>query len=90
MLLFFVDPGGTVVKVRESTGNGATLGAAVTLATASGAVTWPVAGSSLLPGFRRRLWRDCVKEDVGLAHTGRPIARVRPEGVRSTIGADRQ
>ena len=39
-LLFFVDPGGTVLKVRESTDNGATLGAAVTAATASGAVDW--------------------------------------------------
>ena len=39
-LLFFVDPGGTALKVRESTDNGATLGAAVTAATASGAVGW--------------------------------------------------
>ncbi|MGH2349634.1 MAG: hypothetical protein ACRDFT_09230, partial [bacterium] len=39
-LLFFVDPGGTVLKVRESTDNGATLGAGVTVATASGAVGW--------------------------------------------------
>jgi hypothetical protein len=39
-LLFFVDPGGAVLKVRESTDNGATLGAAVTVATASGAVAW--------------------------------------------------
>jgi len=39
-LLFFVDPGGTVLKLRESTDNGATLGAAVTVATASGAVAW--------------------------------------------------
>jgi hypothetical protein len=40
VLLFFVDAGGTVLKVRESTDNGATLGAAVTVATASGAVSW--------------------------------------------------
>ena len=40
VLLFFVDPGGTILKVRESTDNGATLGAAVTVATASGAVVW--------------------------------------------------
>ncbi len=39
-LLFFIDPGGAVLKVRESTDNGATLGAAVTVATASAAVTW--------------------------------------------------
>ena len=39
-LLFFIDPGGTVLKVRESTDYGATLGAAVTVATASGAVGW--------------------------------------------------
>jgi hypothetical protein len=39
-LLFFVDAGGTALKVRESTDNGATLGAAVTVATASGAVGW--------------------------------------------------
>jgi hypothetical protein len=39
-LLFFVDPGGTILKLRESTDNGATLAAAVTVATASGAVTW--------------------------------------------------
>jgi hypothetical protein len=39
-LLFFVDPGGTVLKLRESTDNGATLAAAVTVATASGAVAW--------------------------------------------------
>jgi len=43
-LLFFVDPGGTVVKIRESTDNGATLGAAMTVATASGAVAWLAAG----------------------------------------------
>jgi hypothetical protein len=35
-----VDAGGTVLKVRESTDNGATLAAAVTVATASGAVAW--------------------------------------------------
>ena len=40
VLLFYVDAGGTQVKVRESTDNGATLGAAVTAATAGGAVTW--------------------------------------------------
>ena len=40
VLLFYMDAGGTLVKVRESTDNGATLGAAVTAATASGAVTW--------------------------------------------------
>jgi hypothetical protein len=40
VILFFVDPNGTTLKVRESTDNGATLGAAVTAATASGAVTW--------------------------------------------------
>jgi hypothetical protein len=40
VLLFYMDAGGTLVKVRESTDNGATLGAAVTVATASGAVTW--------------------------------------------------
>jgi hypothetical protein len=40
VLLFYIDSGGTQVKVRESTDNGATLGAAVTAATASGVVTW--------------------------------------------------
>jgi hypothetical protein len=40
VLLFFVEPGGAVLKVRESTDNGATLGAAVTVAAASGAVGW--------------------------------------------------
>lgn len=40
LLLFYVDAGGTQVKVRESTDNGATLGAAVTAATGAGAVTW--------------------------------------------------
>ncbi len=40
VLLFYMDAGGTLVKVRESTDNGATLGSAVTAATASGAVTW--------------------------------------------------
>jgi hypothetical protein len=39
-LLFFVDPGGTTLKVRESTDNGVTLAAAVTAAMASGTVTW--------------------------------------------------
>lgn len=39
-LLFFVDPGGTVLKLRESTDSGATLGAAVPVATASSAVEW--------------------------------------------------
>jgi hypothetical protein len=40
VLLFYVDAGGTQVKVRESTDNGATLGAPVTAASAAGAVTW--------------------------------------------------
>jgi len=40
VLLFFVDSGGLQVKVRESTDNGATLGAAVTAATGGSAVTW--------------------------------------------------
>ncbi len=40
VVLFYVDAGGTQVKLRESTDNGATLGAPVTAATASGAVTW--------------------------------------------------
>jgi hypothetical protein len=40
VLLFFVDPDGVTLKVRESTDNGATLGSAATAATASGAVTW--------------------------------------------------
>ena len=39
VLLLYVDPGGTALKVRESTDNGATLGAAA-VATASGPVTW--------------------------------------------------
>jgi hypothetical protein len=39
-LLFYVDSGGTVLKVRESTDNGATLGSAVNVVTAVGAVTW--------------------------------------------------
>src|SRR3990172_9710540 len=43
-LLFYVDSGGTVLKLRESTDNGATLGSAVTVATASGAVAWLGAG----------------------------------------------
>ena len=40
VLLFYVDTDGTTVRVRESTDNGATLGADVTAASASGAVTW--------------------------------------------------
>ena len=40
VLLFYVDPDGTTIKVRESTDNGATLGAAVTAASASGSVAW--------------------------------------------------
>jgi hypothetical protein len=40
LLLFFVDPNGTALRVRESTDNGATLGAAVTAATAAGAAVW--------------------------------------------------
>src|SRR3990172_12745534 len=40
VLLFYTDTGGAALKVRESTDHGATLGAAVTVATASGAVTW--------------------------------------------------
>ncbi|MEO8458254.1 MAG: hypothetical protein ABI559_10615 [Chloroflexota bacterium] len=40
MLLFYIDSGGTLVRLRESTDNGVTLGGAVTAATASGAVTW--------------------------------------------------
>lgn len=40
VLLFFVDSAGLQVKVRESTDNGTTLGAAVTAATGAGAVTW--------------------------------------------------
>lgn len=40
VLLFYVDSGGTQVKVRESTDNGATLAAAVTAVTAAGAVAW--------------------------------------------------
>jgi hypothetical protein len=39
-LVFFVAPDGVTLKVRESTDNGATLGSAVTAATAGGAVTW--------------------------------------------------
>jgi hypothetical protein len=48
LLLLYVDVGGTVIRVRESTDNGATLGAPVTAATASGAVTWLAA--DLKPG----------------------------------------
>lgn len=40
VLLFYVDPAGIAVKLRESTDNGATLGAASTVVTASGGVTW--------------------------------------------------
>src|SRR3990172_3461514 len=40
VLLFYVDTAGLAVKVRESTDSGATLGAAITAVTASGAVTW--------------------------------------------------
>ncbi len=40
VLLFYVDAGGTQIKVRESTDSGVTLGAAVTAATGAGAVTW--------------------------------------------------
>ena len=40
VLLFYVDTDGITVKVRESTDSGATLGSAVTAATASGSVTW--------------------------------------------------
>lgn len=40
VLLFYVDTNGTTLKVRESTDNGSTLGAAVTVATAASAVTW--------------------------------------------------
>ncbi|HVP05997.1 MAG TPA: hypothetical protein VMT90_10005 [Dehalococcoidia bacterium] len=40
VLLFYVDSGGLLARVRESTDNGATLGAAVTAATAPGAVVW--------------------------------------------------
>src|SRR3990170_3059469 len=39
-LLFYVDSGGTILRLRESTDNGATLGSAVTVATASSAVGW--------------------------------------------------
>jgi len=39
-LLFYVDVDGVTLKVRESTDSGATLGAAVTVATASGAAAW--------------------------------------------------
>jgi len=40
VLLFWVDPNGTALKVRESTDNGATLGTTVTVATAAGAAAW--------------------------------------------------
>jgi hypothetical protein len=39
-LLFYVDPDGRTLKLRESSDSGATLGAAVTVATAPSAVTW--------------------------------------------------
>ena len=39
-LLFYVDTNGKDVKLRESTDSGATLGAAVTVASAASAVTW--------------------------------------------------
>ncbi len=39
-MLFYVDPDGLNVKLRESTDNGATLGSPVTVATAPGAVGW--------------------------------------------------
>ncbi len=39
-LLFYVDTDGVTLKLRESTDSGATLGAPVTVATASGAVGW--------------------------------------------------
>jgi hypothetical protein len=45
VLLFYVDVGGTQIKVRESTDNGATLGAAATVGTAGGAVTWLAAAA---------------------------------------------
>ena len=40
VLLFYIDTDGVTIKVRESTDNGATLGTAVTAASASGSVTW--------------------------------------------------
>ena len=40
VLLFYVDAAGLAIKVRESTDNGSTLGAASTAVTASGTVTW--------------------------------------------------
>jgi hypothetical protein len=40
LLLFYVDPDGVTLRLRESTDNGATLGAAVSVATASSAVAW--------------------------------------------------
>src|SRR3990170_4954477 len=39
-LLFYVDTDGLTLKLRESTDSGATLGSAVTVATAAGAVGW--------------------------------------------------
>src|SRR3990172_7591392 len=40
VLLFYVDAGGLAIKVRESADSGATLGAAATAVTGSGAATW--------------------------------------------------
>lgn len=40
VMLFYVDAGGTQIKLRESTDNGATLAAAITAATGASAVTW--------------------------------------------------
>jgi len=40
VLLFYVDPGGLNLMLRESADNGATLGAAAAVATAAAAVTW--------------------------------------------------
>ena len=40
VMIFFVDADGTGLRLRESTDNGATLGASSIVATASGAVTW--------------------------------------------------
>src|SRR3972149_1089780 len=40
VMLFYVDTDNQTIKVRESADNGATLGAAQTVATAAGAVVW--------------------------------------------------
>ena len=40
VLLFYVDTNGVDVKLRERSGSGATLGAAITVVTAASAVTW--------------------------------------------------